>query len=296
MEEERNSFHDHFNLASFLPLLIFLLGIYTIYLFIVGFTTMAFLVMMFSFIVYVANNVCINIFRNASIFNEYLEDSSAFIAFAMTSIVFGFLFYKDIVSLATVFFFAICTLLSMSRNWILHFKNSKGWPLALNGLVFPLIYFIYVFYLKSPGDSIFLVYYVVIGFLAISNYNFLGYKENSSTSYIAKPIEKKEELTEEKKNENASESQNKEELQKPEENTLSSENQQKEEEKKKEGEEKVSFFSKISRLFRKEKKKEEIKKEENKSVEEEQGVVATKKENSEEEFADLSEEGDLKVT
>lgn len=160
---------------------------------------MAFLVMMFSFIVYVANNVCINIFRNASIFNEYLEDSSAFIAFAMTSIVFGFLFYKDIVSLATVFFFAICTLLSMSRNWILHFKNSKGWPLALNGLVFPLIYFIYVFYLKSPGDSIFLVYYVVIGFLAISNYNFLGYKENSSTSYIAKPIEKKEELTEEKK-------------------------------------------------------------------------------------------------
>ena len=61
---------------------------------------------------------------------------------------------------------------------VLHLKNSCGWPIALNGLFFPIMYYFYEFYLGSAGNSIFIIYYLIIAFLSVSKINFLGTNKN----------------------------------------------------------------------------------------------------------------------
>jgi len=176
----RKNFDKHFDYGSFLPLLLFIFGIYILFLFLIGKYSQGFFTMLISFVIYITNNIIINIKGFATVFNEYLEDMAVFLTFGINTIIFGLIFYKNsLLVLTIVFFYATSLVLALSRNWVLKFKNSLGWPIALNGIFFPLIYYIYEFYLKGPGDSIFIVIYIVVAFLSTSSFNFLGYRENN---------------------------------------------------------------------------------------------------------------------
>lgn len=134
--------------------------------------------MIMGFILYVINNVLINVRGYTTVFNEYLEDMSALIAFGVTTIIFGVIFFQEeFITLALVFFYGVCVILGLARNWIVRLKNSMGWPLPLTGLFFPFLYYIYSIYLQSHADSIFLLYYLLVGIFSISRHNFLGYDE-----------------------------------------------------------------------------------------------------------------------
>jgi hypothetical protein len=175
------SSHDlskHFTPLTLFPIAFFLLGLFIIHSFLKEEYTFGFILMLSSFVFYVIYNVILNIVGYTTVFNEYLEDLSTFLLFGVTTMIFSLLFYKgNILILFSVFFFCLAVAVSMARNWILKIKFSVGWPLPLSGLVFPPLYFIYTLYLKSPGYSIFILYYLVVGFLSISRINFLGYKE-----------------------------------------------------------------------------------------------------------------------
>ena len=173
-----------FDYGSILPFLLSILGLYSIFLLINNYISQAFFVVMIGFLVYVINNIIINVTGFSTVFNEYLEDFGSFLTFGLTSIIFGFVFYKgDTLVLILTFVYAISQLLSLARDWILKVKNSLGWPIALNGIFFPLIYYFYLLYLKEPGDSIFIIYYIIISLLSVSKINFLGYKEDTNTDF-----------------------------------------------------------------------------------------------------------------
>jgi hypothetical protein len=175
-----NFFIRNFDYGSILPILLYLLGVYINYLILIENFETAFFLMMIGFVIYVLNNIYINIMGFSTLFNEYLEDIGSFMTFGLSTILFGIFFYNtDNFILFFIFFYASATVLSFARSWVLGFKNSIGWPLALNGIFFPLIYYIYRFYLEGPGESIFLFFYVIVSILMVSEINFLGYNEGS---------------------------------------------------------------------------------------------------------------------
>jgi len=177
---QKKNFDKHFDYGSFLPLLLFIFGIYILFLFLIGKYTQGFFTMLISFIIYITNNIIINIKGFATVFNEYLEDMAVFLTFGLTTIIFGLIFYKNnLLVLTIVFFYATSLVLALSRNWVLKYKNSLGWPIALNGIFFPLFYYVYDFYLQGPGDSIFIILFIVVAFFSTSSFNFLGYRENN---------------------------------------------------------------------------------------------------------------------
>ncbi len=179
-----NPFDEHFDLGSFLPLLLFIIGIYTIYLFSIKNYGFACFMLVLSFFIYVLNNITINIRGHSSVFNEYLEDMAVFTAFILSTIVFGVVYYEnEALIFGIIIFYAMCFILALARNWVLRKKNSLGFPAALNGVFFPLLYYIYSFYLGSPANSIFLIYYVVVGMLSVSTINFLGYRESNNERF-----------------------------------------------------------------------------------------------------------------
>lgn len=179
-KKEINYFEKNFDYGSILPLFLFISAFYTFYLFLNGFFSAGFISIIFSFIIYVANNIYINIKGFSSVFNEYLEDTGAFMAFTVSTLVFGMLYFpEDEIILGVTMFYGICQVLAMSRNWIASTKNSQGWPIALNGIFFPFIYYLYIIYFRGFGEAVFIVYFIVIAMLSISNHNFIGYMEKN---------------------------------------------------------------------------------------------------------------------
>ena len=199
ISSDENSFENNFNLGSFIPLFIFILGIYIMFLILKTDYGLAFFLMIISFLIFIYNNIRNNINQTSSIFNEFLEDLSSFLTFGVNLVIFGIIFYKGNLSIMLViFFFGICSVLSMSRNWILNQKNSVGFPLVLNGLFFPLIYYVYIFYLQESGSSLFIFYYFVIGILAVSKNNYIEFEDiieikiknrSSNTNHFEKDLE-----------------------------------------------------------------------------------------------------------
>jgi len=168
-------FIENFNFRSFLPLILFIFGIFILFLFLKNDFSYGIFVMILGFIIYIFNNIISNIYGPPSVFNEYLEDMSLFFIFGLTTVVFGFQFYLENSFIIVILsFYSLGILLNLARGWIIKTKNSIGWPLGLNGLFFPIFYYIYSFYLKEMGSSIFLFFYIIIGVLSLSSFNFLS--------------------------------------------------------------------------------------------------------------------------
>jgi hypothetical protein len=180
----KNHFQNYFDYGSLLPSLLFIFGMYSVFLFIQKNYSIGFFVILFCFIIYIANNLIINYKGFSTIFNEYLEDTAAFVAFSLSTIVFGLQFFdNNPVLLGVLLFYALAQFLFLARNWVLKVKNSCGWPLPLNGIFFPFFYYIYLFYMQGFGEATFFIYYVVVGFLSLSHKNFLGYEEEKKQNY-----------------------------------------------------------------------------------------------------------------
>lgn len=172
---DKFDFQFHFGYGSFMPVIMFLAGVFTIYLFLNNFMSEGILILLLSLVLYVLNNVFKQALNLENDFNEYLEDFSLFLTFGVTTIIYGIIVYgQNYLFLSIVLFYAICMLLALGRNSILHLKNTCGWPIALNGLFFPIMFYFYEFYLGKQGSSIFIIYYLIIAFLSVSRINFLG--------------------------------------------------------------------------------------------------------------------------
>ena len=203
MTEEINHFEKNFDYGSILPLLLFISAIYTFYLFLNQFYSAGFISIIGSFVIYIINNAIINMNGFSTVFNEYLEDTAAFMAFTLSTLVFGLLYFpEDEIILGVVIFYGICQVLAMTRNWIASTKNSQGWPIVLNGIFFPFIYYLYIVFFRGFGEAIFIVYFIVVAMLSISNHNFIGYLESKEKVEVIsfKDLKKKKsEKSEDKK-------------------------------------------------------------------------------------------------
>lgn len=172
---DKFDFSFHFGYGSFLPILIFLSGIYIIYLFLNNYMSLGILFLLLSLILYIFHNVINKILVLDNEFNDYLENFAVFLTFGVTTIVYGtIIFMGSNLFIALLIFYSVSMLLGVARNSILKLKNSCGWPMFLNGLFFPVIFYFYEFYLGQQGVSIFVFYYLTISFLAVSKINFLG--------------------------------------------------------------------------------------------------------------------------
>jgi hypothetical protein len=181
---ENEQFHAHVGVQTVLPLFIFLIGCFSSLLFIIRENSLACIVMMLCFGLSLAYMLYSKYHQDESPFNGYVKDLGEFIAFGFSTLAFGFTFYDaQVLILAILFFYASCLVMGMARNWILKSKNPIGWPMMLNGIFFPLIYFFYVFYFNDPGNSIFLIYFVAVGVLAVSHFKFF------SIEYFELPVE-----------------------------------------------------------------------------------------------------------
>ena len=177
-------FEKQFDYGSLLPFLLQIIGFYSIYLMLNNLYSKSLLMVMIGFVVYVVNNIVINVTGFSTVFNEYLEDIGSFLTFGVTTIIFGFLFYKgNTYFLIVIFLYGLSLSLSLARDWILRVKNSVGWPISLNGIFFPLLYYFYILYLQNPGKTVFIFFYILITILSISEINFIGYKEETEEDY-----------------------------------------------------------------------------------------------------------------
>jgi phosphatidylserine synthase len=169
--------NNYFDKQSMLPVLVFILGLFSIFQFSRGDYSLGLFTMLLSLIIYMGNNIFLKKIEGLSKFNKSLDDLSEFVAFGVSSIVFASSIYsdsEDILVLIIVFFFSIATILSIARNWTLTIKDSVGWPVPFNAIFIPLIYYSYAAYLQDPGSSIFLFYFIFVGMMSASNYNFLN--------------------------------------------------------------------------------------------------------------------------
>lgn len=170
-----NEFVTYFNRGSFLPVILFFLGISTLLLFSINQYSYGCMVLLGGFIIYITNNVVVNRRGFSTEFNEYLEELASYLTFSITTIVFGFVYFQaNTTMIIIISLYAISQFLAFSRNWILHRKNSMGWPIALNGIFFPLSYYLVTVVVQGFDTGIFLLYYLIITILSISDKNFIG--------------------------------------------------------------------------------------------------------------------------
>jgi hypothetical protein len=169
------------NYGSILPIIVFISGLLIIYFFSSQLFAEGMITMLFSSIFYIIMIVIRSTDVNPPTqFNLILENISNFMTFAISSIMFGVMFYApnvDILFILLIYFFAIANILSVARNWEYDIREALGMPVAFNGIFFPLFYYMYRFYFNDLGDSIFLLYYIITGILTISSFKFLWFDE-----------------------------------------------------------------------------------------------------------------------
>lgn len=179
-------YRNNLSLFSLLPMTLYVFGFVILYLMVEQRFGDAFLIMLFAFMFYVVQNIILRRYE-IYVFDEFLGNMAEFLTFGVTTILFGVFFYsEDIFFLFIAFFYAFCILFSFARNWMSDDRNFVGFPAALNGLFFPLLYFVYDFFLKELGYTVFLAYFTVVGVLSISNFSFLSFEDGDEVVYEAK--------------------------------------------------------------------------------------------------------------
>ncbi len=167
--------------GSILPIVVFIAGLLVIYFFSSQLFGEGMITMLFSSFFY----IIMILIRSSDVnpptqFNLILENLSSFMTFGISSILFGVMFYSpnvELLFILFIYFFAIACILSIARNWEYDVRDALGFPIAFNGIFFPLFYYMYKFYFHQLGDSIFILYYLIAGVLIVSNYKFLWFDE-----------------------------------------------------------------------------------------------------------------------
>ena len=133
---------------------------------------------LFSFIVYVLYCVYISAKKIKRENIELLTETIAvFSVFLFPLLVYGFvLFESSIEGVLLLVLFSFMQILNFVRNWAYEVHHSKGFPIVLHGLFFPLIIFASQVIAPNFEQALFVVYFIVTSMLTITPYNFIQYQ------------------------------------------------------------------------------------------------------------------------
>jgi len=99
---------------------------------------------------------------------KQLDSFSDLVSFGLAPAIFGYQQgLNSLVAIIILIFFSLCGMLRLARFNITKIKGFEGVPITTNGIVFPLVYFIFLFAGKSFNDYI-LIIYLLMGLLMIS--------------------------------------------------------------------------------------------------------------------------------
>ena len=100
----------------------------------------------------------------ANDFGKQLDSLSDLISFGIAPAVFGFASGLDgPVHLVVLAFFVVCGMLRLARFNILKIRGFLGMPITVNGILFPVLYFL------IPFDTYMLLVYMLMALLMISD-------------------------------------------------------------------------------------------------------------------------------
>lgn len=140
----------------------------------------SFLGILFGVMYYVAYLIYLYRFNPKREHNEVFVEALAVVSlFLFPVLAFGFkLFQGHITGIILVVLFAVMQILNFVRNWSNGVNHSKGFPVLLHGVFFPLTYFISYFYAQSFQEALFMFYFVITGVLSATTYNFVKYQQS----------------------------------------------------------------------------------------------------------------------
>ena len=131
-----------------------------------------------SFVTYMIYSIYISVNKIRRQPIEILTETIAiFSVFLFPLLAYGFvLFENSIEGILLLVLFSFMQILNFVRNWAYEVHHSKGFPIALHGLFFPLIVFTSQVVAPNFEQALFVIYFIVTSMLSITPYNFIQYQ------------------------------------------------------------------------------------------------------------------------
>lgn len=134
-----------------------------------------------SFIIYVMYSSYIHLFDIQRTQKEIiLEAIAVFSLFLFPLLAYGFVLYSGIIEgILLLILFSFTQFLNFARNWSESIHFSKGFPIILHGIFFPLTLFLAQQFAPSFEAGIFVFYFIITSILSLTSYNFIEYEVGS---------------------------------------------------------------------------------------------------------------------
>ncbi|MFT4243849.1 MAG: hypothetical protein ACMXYB_00140 [Candidatus Woesearchaeota archaeon] len=131
-----------------------------------------------SFVIYIAYTIYVSIKKIKRQPIEILTETIAvFSVFLFPLLAYGFvLFENSIEGVLLLVIFSFMQILNFVKNWAYEVQHSKGFPIVLHGLFFPLIVFISQIIAPNFEQALFIVYFIITSMLSVTPYNFIQYQ------------------------------------------------------------------------------------------------------------------------
>ncbi|MCH8519996.1 MAG: hypothetical protein LAT82_04550 [Nanoarchaeota archaeon] len=131
-----------------------------------------------SFVIYVIYSMYVSIKHIKREHIELLTETIAiFSVFLFPLLAYGFvLFENSIEGILLLVLFSFMQILNFVRNWAYEVHHSKGFPVILHGLFFPLIVFVAQVLAPNFEQALFVVYFIITSMLSATPYNFIQYQ------------------------------------------------------------------------------------------------------------------------
>lgn len=162
-----NGFKENINKATLLYIITLLLGVASLILLLSHKPAYGFLLMMIGFIVWPVSLALKE--EGINNFNIGLEKISNITLFGLTSVIYGIVeFENKAIILAVIILYFINISLNEARNWESKPREFRGWPLFINGIIFPLFYYGTRIFLAEHETSVLILLYLGISILALT--------------------------------------------------------------------------------------------------------------------------------
>ncbi len=156
---------DYMKLADIVTMLNAASGLMAIWFSLSGDFSLASVFLVLAFVFDSLDGVVARATGGGNDFGLELDSLADVLAFAAAPFVFGVMISRNIVTLTTGIFFALCGILRLARFNITHLKYFEGVPITTNGLLFPLLW---ITLHKSMANVLPMVY-VLMGILMVSS-------------------------------------------------------------------------------------------------------------------------------
>lgn len=162
----------------FLMSLFAILGSFIFYQFSLANFVLGAYAILFSFVMYSIYSFIIYSYNIVKSKQEILiETITLFSIFLFPLLAYGFVVLDGIFgALFILVLFAFLQLFNFVRNWSEGVNHSKGFPLILHGLFFPVVLFSIEYFNLNFKEGIMVLYFIITSMLSISSYNFIRYQ------------------------------------------------------------------------------------------------------------------------